>query len=71
MNAIRPYLKAVLPALLALVGALVQALVVGAVDRVTIATALTGVLAGLVTFAASNGPPSPAARRRRPTKRPS
>jgi hypothetical protein len=54
MNAVRPYLKAVLPAVLALIGAGVQALVVGTVDKVTIATALTGVLSGVVTFFARN-----------------
>lgn len=59
MNALRPYLKAVLPALLALIAAVIQALIVGNVDKVTIATAVTGVLAGLVTFAAKNEPAGP------------
>jgi hypothetical protein len=56
MNAIRPYLKAVLPALLTLIAVLVQWGVTGAFDKAELVTAITGFTASLLTFLAKNEP---------------
>jgi hypothetical protein len=60
MSAVRPYLKAVLPALLTLIAVLVQWAVTGVYDKAELATTLTGLLASLVTFLAKNDDPLPA-----------
>lgn len=54
MNALRPYLKAVLPALLTVVAIIVQWAVTGTFDRPELATAVTGFASSLLTFMASN-----------------
>jgi hypothetical protein len=59
VKAIRPYLKAVLPALLALIAVLVQWATTGEYDAPELATTLTGLLGAFVTFMASNEDPQP------------
>lgn len=54
MTAVRPYLKSVLPFVLSLIAVGVQWGVTGAYDAPELATQLTGLLGGLVTFAAKN-----------------
>lgn len=56
MNAIRPYLKAVAPALLTLVAVLVQVLVTGEYDRAELVTTITGLASATITFLVSNEP---------------
>lgn len=57
MNALRPYLKAILPALLTLVAVAVQWAATGAYDKAELATTITGLVSSLITFLVSNGTP--------------
>ena len=54
MNAVRPYLKAVLPFVLSLGAVAVQWVVTGTYDEAELATQLTGLFGALVTYAAKN-----------------
>jgi hypothetical protein len=54
MSAIKPYLKAVLPALLTLLAIVTQWAVTGAFDKAELVTAITGFTASLLTFLVSN-----------------
>lgn len=60
MTTIRPYLKAVLPALLTLVAVVVQWAATGAYDKAELATTITGLLSSLITYLVSNQVPEPA-----------
>jgi hypothetical protein len=56
MNALRPYLKAVVPFVLTIIAVCAQWFVTGEFDKAEFATALTGALSALVTYAVSNEP---------------
>jgi hypothetical protein len=54
MSAIRPYLKAVMPSLLALIAVVVQLIFTGKYDGPELATTVMGLLSSLLTFLVSN-----------------
>jgi hypothetical protein len=65
---VRPYAKAVLPLVLALVAAALQWAITGEFDTSEIATALTGIATSGVTFGTSNGEPVDYIDAREPTE---
>ena len=64
LGALGPFMKAIAPAVLALVGAGVNALATGSIDKQTLVIAITGVAAAIVTYFVPNSqtpaPPVPA-----------
>lgn len=59
MNALRPYLKAILPAVGTVIAVLIQWGATGEFDRAELVTALTGLTSALVTYAVPNRPALP------------
>jgi len=57
-GALGPFMKAIAPAVLALIGAGVNALVTGSIDKQTLVIAITGVAAAIVTYLVPNTPKS-------------
>jgi hypothetical protein len=57
LGSLGPFMKAIAPALLALIGAGVNALVVGSIDKQTIVIAATGLIGAIITFLVPNSPP--------------
>lgn len=53
-GSLSPFMKAIAPALLALIGAGVNALVTGSIDKQTLVIAITGVAAAIVTYFVPN-----------------
>jgi hypothetical protein len=54
MSAIRPYLKAVMPTLLAVIAVVVQLIFTGKYDGPELATTVMGLVSSLLTFLVSN-----------------
>ena len=65
LGALGPFMKAIAPALLTLIGAGTNALISGKVDQQTLVIAITGLVAAIVTYlvpnAAKSTPPTPPA----------
>lgn len=59
MSSLRPYAKSIVPFAGTIAAVLIQWLATGEFDRSELATALTGLLAALVAYAAPNAEPDP------------
>jgi len=64
LGALGPFMKAIAPALLTLIGAGTNALISGKIDQQTLVIAITGLVAAIVTYLVPNAaqptPPAPA-----------
>jgi hypothetical protein len=63
LGSLGPFMKAIAPAVLALVGAGTNALISGSIDKQTLVIAITGVVAAIITYLVPNSPkpvPAPA-----------
>ena len=67
LGSLGPFMKAIAPALLALIGAGTNALIAGKIDKQTLVIAITGLVAAVITYLVPNtpkpvAPPAPPAK---------